>query len=155
MQVPDPNAKDCGDADSVMSQGRSWGHAAGAEAPDLTGTQGPWVPLCPLRLCGWQQHQGGVLHGYQDTSDPHTLDAVYFQPHKPRYTVWLLRKQDVGGLGARTGTRDSGKREGGLPAVQAPHGRPGRETPNTHPPWLPEPTTSSKDVSHALVWASM
>lgn len=131
MQVPGPNAKDCGDTDSVMSRGRSWGHAVGAEAPDLIGTQGPWVPLRPLRLCVWQQHQGGVLHGYQDKSDPHTLDAVYFQPHKPRYMVWLLRKQDVGGLGAHTGTRDSGKGEGGCQLSKPPMGDQA-EKPPTH-----------------------
>lgn len=56
----------------------------------------------------WQSHWGGILHSDQDKSDPYTLDAVHFQPHKPRYMVWLLRKQDVGGLGAHTGTRDSG-----------------------------------------------
>lgn len=104
-RVPTPRTVE---THSVMSQGRSWGRAVGAEAPDLTGTQGPWIPLCTLRLFVWQSHWGGILHSDQDKSDPYTLDAVHFQPHKPRYMVWLLRKQDVGGLGAHTGTRDSG-----------------------------------------------
>lgn len=62
---------------SVMSRGRSWGCAVGAEAPDLTGTQGPWIPLCTLRLFVWQSHWGGILHS-EDKSDPYTLDAVHF-----------------------------------------------------------------------------
>ena len=104
-RVPTPRTVE---THSVMSRGRSWGCAVGAEALDLTGTQGPWVPLHTLRLFVWQPHWGGCLPGHHGKSDPHTLDAVHFQPHKPRYMVWLLRKQDVGGLGARKGTRDSG-----------------------------------------------